>query len=140
MGKHLSLSDRALIERCLVHDYTFATISRKLNRSPTTISREVKRHRVFVNKERPDKNDCAEYRSCLRRNLCSTETKNSCFSRCKQCYDYDCKKLCKAYTSKHCSLLDIPPYVCTGCPEQKMCRKNHAYYTAHRAHARDSLT
>jgi len=90
---------------------------------------------AFVNKERPDKNDCVEYRSCLHRNLCSTETKNSCFSRRKQCYDYDCRKLCKAYVSKHCLLLDIPPYVCTGCPEQKMCKKNHVYYTAHRAHA-----
>lgn len=49
MGKHLTLSDRALIERCLVNGYTFAAIARKLNRSPTTISREVKARRVFVN-------------------------------------------------------------------------------------------
>lgn len=48
MGKHLSLSDRALIERSLVHDYTFAAISRKLNHSPTTIPREIKRHCVFL--------------------------------------------------------------------------------------------
>lgn len=135
MGKHLSLSDRALIERCLVHDYTFATIARKLNRSPTTISREVNKHRVFVNRIDSDKNDCVDYIRCLRRNLCDSETKYSCLSRCKLCNDYDCRTLCKVYVSKHCTLLDKPPYVCTNCPNQKSCRKNHAYYTAHRAHA-----
>ena len=32
-------------------------------------------------------------------------------------------------------MLDKPPYVCSGCPseKQKQCRKDHAYYTAHRA-------
>ena len=32
-------------------------------------------------------------------------------------------------------MLDKPPYVCSGCPKQKDCKKEHAYYTAHRAHA-----
>ena len=35
----------------------------------------------------------------------------------------------------HCDLLDKPPYVCSGCPKQKSCKKEHAYYTAHRANA-----
>ena len=48
MSKHLSLSDRAMIERLLVMDYTFASIAKKLNRSASTISREVKRYRVFT--------------------------------------------------------------------------------------------
>jgi hypothetical protein len=36
----------------------------------------------------------------------------------------------------YCSLLDKPPYVCTRCPKEKSCKCNHAYYTAHRAHAK----
>lgn len=135
MGKHLSLSDRALIEHCLVHDYTFSSIARKLNRSPSTISREIKKHRVFVYPIDPNKNDCIDYGRCLRRNLCDSETKNSCYSRCKLCNDYDCRTLCKAYISKHCTLLDKTPYVCTNCPNQRTCKKNHAYYTGHRAHS-----
>ena len=135
MGKHLSLSDRALIERFLVNDYTFATIAKALNRSPSTTSREVKRHRVFSNKTNPDKNDCVKYTGCLRNTLCDEGARYGCLSRCKLCLDYDCRELCKVYVSKHCALLDKPPYVCTGCPEQKGCKKNHAYYTAHRAHA-----
>ena len=35
----------------------------------------------------------------------------------------------------NCPLLDKPPYVCTCCPEEKTCKRNHAYYTAHRANA-----
>lgn len=136
MGKHLSLSDRTLIERCLVNGYTFAAIARKLNRSPTTISREVKAHRVFANRvSLVNDNDCVDYVRCLRRNLCNTETKYSCFSRCKLCKDYDCRTICQSYHSKHCGILNKPPYVCSGCPKQKSCKKNHAYYTAHRAHA-----
>ena len=39
------------------------------------------------------------------------------------------------YVSCNCELLNKPPYVCTGCPKQKSCKKEHAYYTATKAHA-----
>lgn len=42
MSKHLTLSDRAIIEKYIVLDMSFAYIARRLNRSPSTISREVK--------------------------------------------------------------------------------------------------
>ena len=132
MSKHLTLTDRAIIEKHIAQDMSFAYIARCLNRSATTISREVKNHRCFVNGVRYTSNDCVHYRTCLRRNLCSTETKYSCFSRCKTC---TCHDFCHDYISLHCPLLDKPPYVCTCCPKEKTCQRNHAYYTAHRAHA-----
>ena len=135
MGKHLSLTDRALIERCLVHDFTFASIARKLSRSPTTISREVKNHRVFSGQVEINHNDCVEYIHCRRRNRCIFENKYSCFAQCKSCDTYDCRTICEAYHSKYCKQLDKPPYVCTSCPQQKKCKRIHAYYTSHRAHA-----
>lgn len=135
MSNHLTLSDRAIIERYIALDMSFAYIARRLNRSATTISREVKNHRCFVNGVRYTSNDCVNYRTCLKRNLCSTESKYSCWSRCKTCTEYSCIELCPEYVSMHCSLLDKPPYVCTCCPNEKKCIRNHAYYTAHRAHA-----
>ena len=135
MSKHLTLTDRAIIEKHIAQDMSFAYIARCLNRSATTISREVKNHRCFVNGVRYTSNDCVHYRTCLRRNLCSTETKYSCFSRCKTCTEYSCHDFCHDYISLHCPLLDKPPYVCTCCPKEKTCQRNHAYYTAHRAHA-----
>ena len=135
MSKHLSLSDRTMIERLLVMDYTFAAIAKRLNRSPSTISREVKRYRVFTGRVNPSaRNDCAKYYSCLRNNLCGIET-HGCFLRCKLCNDFNCTEICSEYESLHCDLLDKPPYVCSGCPKQKNCKKEHAYYTAHRANA-----
>lgn len=99
MSKHLSLSDRAIIEKYLAQDFSFSYIAKRLSRSPSTISREVKNHRCFVNGSRYTDNDCLYY------------------------------------GSSHCSLLDKPPYVCTCCSEEKTCKRNHAYYTAHRANA-----
>ena len=49
MSKQLSLSERIVIERMLAQNYTFATIARKLERSASTIAREVKNYRCFIN-------------------------------------------------------------------------------------------
>lgn len=133
MSKHLSLSDRALIEKYIAQGFSFSFIARQLNRSPSTISREVKHHRCFVNESRYSTNDCVYYLTCIHRNLCSTESRYSCYGRCKFCTEYDCRSLCKDYISFHCSLLDKPPYVCIGCTEERTCKRIHAYYTAHRA-------
>lgn len=135
MSKHLTLSDRAIIEKYLALDMSFSYIAKRLNRSATTISREVKNHRCFVNGVRYTANDCIHYRTCLIRNLCDTESRYTCFGRCKTCTEYSCHELCHSYISTHCSLLDKPPYVCTGCPDEKNCNRIHAYYTAHRANA-----
>lgn len=135
MSKHLTLSDRAIIEKYLAQDMSFAFIAKRLNRSATTISREIRNHRCFVNGIRYTSNDCVNYRTCLRKNLCEQESIYTCSHRCKTCTEFDCRTLCTQYISAHCALLDKPPYVCTGCPNDKKCRRNHAYYTAHRAHA-----
>lgn len=135
MSKHLSLADRALIERFIAQDFTFTAMAKRLERSPSTISREVKLHRVFADHFQDGARECTEFHSCLRRNLCPDETPYSCFSRCKLCREYDCRSICTSYVPSHCALLDKPPYVCTGCSKQKTCKRNHSYYTAHRAHS-----
>ncbi|NCC87244.1 MAG: helix-turn-helix domain-containing protein, partial [Clostridia bacterium] len=136
MSKHLSLSDRAMIERLLTLDFTFASIAKKLDRSPSTISREIKRYRVFTGRVNPSqRNDCVKFYSCMRNRLCENSDVYECFTRCKLCADVDCRTFCRSYQSLHCSLLDKPPYVCTNCQKQKSCKKDHAYYTAHRANA-----
>ncbi|MBR0469272.1 MAG: IS30 family transposase [Mogibacterium sp.] len=137
MAKQLSLSERIVIERMITQDFTFATIARHLNRSATTISREVRNHRGFVDRFTPEgKNDCVNKYTCLRNNLCDDAPIHGCyFQRCKSCPDHICREICDAYVSEHCPLLDKPPYVCTNCKQRKGCKHIHAYYTAHRAHA-----
>lgn len=137
MSKQLSLSERMIIERMLHNDYTFASISRKLERSASTISREVLNYRCFVNPlPIPGENDCIHKFSCIRNNICDDAPVHGCyFYRCKKCPDHVCFEICNSYVSNHCDSLDKPPYVCTECDKQKSCKLNHAYYTAHRANA-----
>lgn len=135
MGKHLSLSDRAIIEKLLAQDYTFAYIARQLGRSSVCISKEVKKHRCFANRYQTTDNDCAHFRGCLRNNICNRPVNNRCRDRCKLCTEIDCTLYCKSYESIVCPRLFKPPYVCNGCPDERTCTKNHAYYSAHRAHA-----
>ncbi len=135
--KHLSLNDRILIEKYLDDDLTFAFISRRIGRSLSTVSREVKNHRSFTGDyDRLSPNSCSRYRSCLRRNLCPTESIYTCQNRCKFCQEYDCKSLCPEFDPAACEALDKPPYVCNGCPKEKECKKIHAYYSAGSAHNR----
>lgn len=135
MSKHLSLADRTIIEKSLIMGCSFAAIGRLLQRSGSTIGREVQQHRTFINHNSGFTNDCIFFPNCLARNLCPTETKYSCCSRCKFCKEYDCRQLCDRYESTHCGDLEKPPYVCNGCSLEKSCRKTHAYYSAHKADA-----
>lgn len=137
MSKQLSLSEKIIIERMLHNDYTFASISRKLERSASTISREVLNYRCFVNPlPIPGENDCIHKFSCIRNNICDdAPVPGSYFYRCKKCPDHVCFEICNSYISSHCDSLVKPPYVCTECDKQKSCKLNHAYYTAHRANA-----
>ena len=134
MGKHLTLSERIYIERSLVHDKSFTRIARSLNRSPSTIAREVLKHRAFVDKDYTSTSkSCIHYYSCLRHRICHTRPTYSCMERCKLCSEHDCSTFCKDYVSRHCTKLDNAPYVCSACPNLHSCKKNHAYYTATRA-------
>ena len=135
MAKHLTLSDRIIIERGINNELTFATIARMLDRSPSSISREVRRYRVIIQSNHSlGNNDCTKRISCLRNKICADAPVHGCFlTRCKSCTDINCNDICPAYESPHCEKLNKPPYVCVGCERQKKCQKNHAYYAAHRA-------
>ena len=135
MAKHLTLSDRIIIERGINNELTFATIARMLDRSPSSISREVKRYRVIIQSNHSlGNNDCTKRMSCLRNKICADAPVHGCFlTRCKSCTDINCNDICPVYESPHCVKLNKPPYVCVGCEQQKNCQKNHAYYAAHRA-------
>ncbi len=135
MTKHLSQSDRVLIEKYLDDDMTFTYISRRIGRSVSTVSREIRNHRTFTGDyDRLYPNGCAHYQSCITRNLCPTESIYSCRHRCKFCKEYDCTTLCDRFDPAECPALDLPPYVCNGCPKDRSCKKIHAYYSAQSAH------
>lgn len=135
MPKHMTLSERIFIEKSVSQGMPFSEIGRKLNRAATTISREVKNRRAFTERwTGKTDNDCIYYPMCVIQNLCSKKC-NCYYSRCKLCDEKDCRELCERYTSKHCAKLDKAPFVCNNCPQERTCKRSHAYYTAHRANA-----
>jgi len=138
MPKQLSLPERIIIERMLHQDYSFASIARVLERSASTVAREVLHYRCFSGRiPLPGENDCIHKTGCLKNALCPEMGFHGCFAtRCKRCPDgVICTSICEDYESFQCDLLDKPPYVCSNCKMQKRCKRNKAYYTAHKANA-----
>ena len=138
MPKQLSLPERMIIERMVHQDYSFATIARTLERSASTVAREVLHYRCLTAQiPLPGENDCVHKPTCRKNNLCPESGFHGCFAaRCKLCPDgVICSSICEDYESSQCDLLDKPPYVCSNCKMQKHCKRNKAYYSAHKANA-----
>ncbi|CZQ83010.1 helix-turn-helix domain-containing protein, partial [Trichococcus ilyis] len=86
--KHLTLEDRYAIQHSLEKRHSFRTIARSLDKDPTSISKEVRRHRqsrYYVGQGRVP-NRCIHRQSCAITNLCANKKcrKASC-SLCNQC-------------------------------------------------------
>jgi len=126
--KHLTLSDRQYIEASLKEGKTFKDIAKFLCKDPTTISKEVRLHRmndvhprrIFNNPH----NFCTRRFRCKRTNVCNKIL--VCEGKCPSCSI--CNQRCKDFKKEQCIRLDKAPYVCTGCPKKKhLCTVPHKY-------------
>ena len=131
--KHLSLEDRIYIEDKLNEGASFKDIAKYLCKDPTTISKEVKRHRssdwyhkgTFYNA----KNFCVHRYHCKKTNACGKII--LCGVKCTSCPT--CNQTCRDFEKERCNRLDKAPYVCNGCDKQvSRCTIAHKYkYNAH---------
>ena len=126
--KHLTLEDRIYIENELNKGTTFKDIAKFLCKDPTTISKEVKAHRIsdwyhkgtFYNA----KNFCVHRYHCRKTNACGKII--LCGVKCSSCPT--CNQTCKDFEKERCSRLDKAPYVCNGCPKKiNHCTIAHKY-------------
>ncbi len=127
--KHLTLEDREYIKKSLDKGTSFKDIARFLCKDPTTISKEVKLHRLdewyrrgpFYNKQ----NHCEKRFHCSKTNACDKII--LCGVRCASCPT--CNNTCKDFVREHCNRLDKTPYVCNGCPKDiSRCTIAHKYH------------
>ncbi len=127
--KHLSLDDRLYIENKLNEGQSFKDIAKYLCKDPSTISKEVKKHRLddwfnkglFYNAH----NLCVHRYHCKRTNVC--EKIILCGIKCTSCPT--CNQHCKHFEREHCSRLDRAPYVCNGCEKPvSKCPIGHKYH------------
>ena len=128
--KHLTAADRLYIERELNKDSSFKEIARYLCKDPSTISKEVRAHRLsdyypgrglFLNA----KNFCTHRFHCKKTNVCNKII--LCDIKCTSCPS--CNLHCKDFEKEHCSRLTKAPYVCNGCDKgHSHCTVPHKYH------------
>lgn len=106
--KHLTLEDRYAIQHALEKRHSFRTIARSLGKDPTTISKEVRRHRqsrYYVGQGRIP-NRCIHRQHCTITSLCANKKcrKASC-NLCNQLLPKDTSFL---FHYEHFPKLSIP--------------------------------
>lgn len=125
--KHLTEQDRVFIETSLDKNMPFSEIAKYLCKDPSTISKEVKRHRIL--KERNDfvsPNQCVHRGTCRLKNVCSRAV--SCRKECRSCAA--CNRHCERFEKESCRTIERAPFVCNGCYKKAQCRLERYFYKA----------
>jgi IS30 family transposase len=134
--KHLTMTQRIWIEKGLNENESFASISRRIEKDPTTVLKEVKRNRFSPKRSEVWKPlPCNRKKECQIRFLCDGM---DCTNLCKSCYkpDRECKScidICPDYLPDICPNISKAPYVCNGCLKVKRCNLQHTFYSAQAA-------
>lgn len=134
MNKHLSLDDRMEIQLGLKAGESFTTIARRIDANRTTVSREVKARRVPVHNSKG--NNCIHRNECQFPNACPHYSqvlyKDRCHRRKLDCGSTcgDCIHGCDRFQEDFCIRYEKPPYVCSACPDRRICRLQKMEYDA----------
>ena len=124
--KHLTLEDRNYIEQALNQNITFTEMGKYLQKDPTTISKEIKKHRIRKegNSIHVNFNHCSKRYSCHNKGICCTRCKRECRT-CKEC-----NKVCSEFDEGLCKRLVYAPFTCNGCENKAGCRLTKYIYKA----------
>ncbi len=106
---HIDLDTRIEIQQQLDQRVPVAAIAKKLDRSVSSIKREIDRNSEV--KERSG-NDCLLKKTCHNRNACPRQCNHK---LCKHCKAIECCTKCTDYTISYCDRLQESPHVCNGC-------------------------
>ena len=133
--KHLNQEQRIVIEKGLDSGKSIKTIAQETGKDPTTISKEIKRHRIFKEHNTFNRSEhrCNLTSTCRLKNVCGTYGLN-CRKQCRNCPR--CYRYCPDYVpyDYHCSLTDRAPFVCNACSKKAQCRLDKYFYRAVTAH------
>lgn len=124
-GKHLSRENREVIESGVRNGDSARAIAKRIDASPSTVTREVKAHRTIrAKKASPaDKasTKCAVYASCQASGTACAECSTK-FTNCKRCRTRRCWLSCPDFELRMCGETEKWPYVCPeGCPKRGWC-------------------
>lgn len=111
-SKHLSLSDRNTIQIGIENGLTKTTIAQALHKDPTTIAKEIRRHRIHKPRN-------SYYRPIICVHL----------DKCKK----PCKTKCERYEEPKCRRRDVSPGACNKCSDYGKCKLDRYIYNAIKA-------
>lgn len=133
--KHFTREEREDLQDLLGRRAKCKEIAFRLDKDPTSISREVLRNRKFDGRRYGcNKNStlCSGFKECTVRELCDKCTGK----KCSTCSKVDCTKMCASFDKTECRRTTRFPYVCNGCPEKSGCRLEKYSYSANVAQAK----
>ncbi len=118
---HLTADDRIRIEAILREACSLRYIADRLDKSPSTISREISKH---TQTHTPKCCDCLNSPGCTLHHVCGS---SGCRKKCKACHK--AKSYCNDYVKTQCdSLLNSPVHLCNSCHKQRYCHfEKHLY-------------
>lgn len=125
--KHLTMSERIEIYSLLKQDKSIRQIAKVLNRDPTTIAKEIKKHLEVKETGcggRPF-NQCKHSDQCLKTKVCGAKW---CLDFCYKCSK--CNSVCKNFEEQICERLISSPYCCNGCTKTRSCHYRKKFYRA----------
>lgn len=130
---HISQEEREVIENLLNNKKTFTEIAHVVGKSPSGISKEVRRHIVFRRSNLPGRsyNNCKKRFTCMKEHLCMICKAPKRFKLCRRCSM--CNTKCKDYEAAQCPRHVKPPYVCNGCGKRAECTLEKHLYIAQEA-------
>ena len=127
--KHLTLSQRIEIEKGLLANSTFTEIARNIDKDPSTISKEIRKHsKIKQSKNSFSPVPCRNRSECNIKGLCL----KNCNMMCKICREPNqkCIDICDSYEPIKCLKLTKSPYVCNGCGKRLGCLLDKKIYSA----------
>lgn len=135
----ITFKERVRIEAGIYAKESFSKIAKELDRSTSSITREVKQNRTKVKMPYLCGKDCIYVTSCAKHHVCGDEY---CSRKCRLCIDFDCTKVCDRVRDHKCTKYQKPPFVCSTCSEKnkKKCIYDKYYYIAEKADAKAKAT
>lgn len=132
-NEHLTKELRERIDEGIRNGEKLIVIAKAISKDPTTISKEVKKHRKIVeNKMVGTYNlslnkckECIHFKVCSNKHVCNSK---NCAKQCSYCVTKDVTLICKDYKEKICNRIKRFPYVCNGCKLRHRCRKTKYEY------------
>ena len=134
MSKFFTYEERLELQKFLKESLSFKEISRRLDKNPTTISREIRKYCSEVATGYPGFpfNACKNRFNCRIKKVCGKECSRKSDVYCKLCNS--CNDKCSEFIAEICTARFRVPYVCNGCETLLKCTLLKKIYDAEHSH------